>query len=195
MSIRSSWVKKYPNWSKLSKRYTLKTNKNAFFTPICDNVRHFHHHFAFVSKGVWPAKPQSQITGPWGREAAGAGGRAAGEGGEMHRGRPQAHWSGKQLQVERRQERQSVRNMVPSWTESWTSVFSVPASPSGLLVRPQRTLTPPGVTLCFRSFFVGGGRCTGSSLSSTWRGMREGRTRPAPTVRLASKELRSTRAC
>ncbi len=44
-----------------------------------------------VFEGVRPAKPQSQVTGPGGRQAAGAGGGAAGEGGEMHRGRPQTH--------------------------------------------------------------------------------------------------------
>lgn len=75
------------------------------------------------------------------------------------------------------------------------NVFSVAASPSELLVRLQLTLTPLGATLCSRSFFVGGGRCTESSLLLTWQGMREGRTHPALTVRLASKELRSTRAC
>lgn len=53
----------------------------------------------FVFKGVRPAKPQSQVTGPGGREAAGAGGGPAGEGGEMHRGRSETHRSGKQLQV------------------------------------------------------------------------------------------------
>lgn len=166
--------------------------------------------FVFVFKGVWPAKSQSQTTGPGGREAAGAGGGPAGEGGEMHRGRSQAHRSGKQLQVgDDRVNITATRAVVWEWLHEcckycskrdWSLrkmwvFFSVPVSLSGLLVRPRRMLTLLGATLCSRSFCVGGGRCTESSPLLTWQGMKEGQTHPAPTVRLASKELRSTRVC
>lgn len=87
-------------------------------------------------QGLRPSEPQSQTAGAGGREAAGAGGGPAGEGGEMHRGRPEADRSGKQLQVRGRQ-------MIRAWIVLRNDLHS---SSSPLQdVRPdgsQRSLLP-----------------------------------------------------
>lgn len=106
----------------------------------------------------------------------------------MHGGRPQAHRSGKQLQVGAAK-RQLASKVLPIETHLCSAP---PSEPRG---RRRPTLIPLGATPSSRSFSDGGARCTESSHSSTWRATRGERTHPAPTVRPAWKELRSTRAC
>lgn len=64
-----------------------------------------------------------------------------------------------------------------------------------LQARRRPTPTRLAATPYSKSFSGGKGRCTASSPSSTWRGMRGGPTRPALTVRLVWREPRSTKAC
>lgn len=74
----------------------------------------------------------------------------------MHRGRPEAHRSGKQLQVKGEQE--------PHLDYPQEQPLPFLLSPPGRLARQQLTLTPLGATLSFRSSCAGGGKCTESSL-------------------------------
>lgn len=74
----------------------------------------------------------------------------------MHRGRPEAHRSGKQLQVKGQQE------PYLDYPQEQPPLFL--SSPPGRLVRQQLMLTPLGATPCFRSSCAGGAKCTESSL-------------------------------